>query len=132
MSPQRFQVSDHPVRMMRVRLLRKLAERLDGIDVSAFEEGDVLDLPRGEAELLIAERWALAYRGPRAEVRATSTAHERSAAAEQSQRRTLEQLRRVREDMEARRSEQQERRRAEDRIREELHDSRSKVLNDHQ
>lgn len=44
---------------MRVRLVRKLADYLDGIDLSAYEEGDVLDLPRREAELLIAEGWAM-------------------------------------------------------------------------
>jgi hypothetical protein len=44
---------------MKVRLTRKLAEQLDGIDVSALNEGDVFDLPRAQAQLLIAEHWAM-------------------------------------------------------------------------
>lgn len=117
--------------VMRVRLLRKLADRLDGIDVSGYGEGDVIDLPRAQAHLLIAEQWALPFRGPSRELRGTSTFHERVVAADRSQRRTVEQLRRVRDEMETRRCEQQERRRTEDRIREELHDAHAKTLNDH-
>jgi|SRR5947208_10805951 hypothetical protein len=44
---------------MRVRLVRKLADLLDGIDVSAYRSGDVVDLSRRDAELLIAEQWAV-------------------------------------------------------------------------
>jgi hypothetical protein len=47
---------------MKVRLTRKLAECLDGVDVSDRQVGDVLDLPRREAELLVAERWAVPER----------------------------------------------------------------------
>jgi hypothetical protein len=43
---------------MLVRLTRKLANCLDGIDVSAYQNGDVVDVTRQEAELLIAEGWA--------------------------------------------------------------------------
>jgi hypothetical protein len=43
---------------MRVRLVRKLADRLDGVDVSGHSSGDILELSRRDAELLIAERWA--------------------------------------------------------------------------
>jgi hypothetical protein len=43
---------------MRVRLIRKLAERIDGIDLRAYEPGDTLDIARSEARLLIAEGWA--------------------------------------------------------------------------
>lgn len=114
---------------MRIRLLRKLADWLDGIDVSEYREGDTLELPRDQAELLIAEHWALPFRGPRVEIRATSTPVERAVAADHSQRRTVEHLRRVREDMARNRCAQQERRRAEDRLRDELHDARSTVLN---
>ncbi len=44
---------------MRVRLIKKLAERIDGVDLSAHESGDVLDLHRSEARLLLAEGWAV-------------------------------------------------------------------------
>jgi hypothetical protein len=47
---------------MKVRLTRKLAECLDGVDVSDRQVGDVLDLTRREAELLVAEQWAVPER----------------------------------------------------------------------
>jgi hypothetical protein len=43
-----------------IRLIRKRAEQLDGIDMSAHCAGDVLEVPRYEAELLIAEAWVVA------------------------------------------------------------------------
>ena len=43
---------------MKVRLTRKLAERIDGVDLADFRVGDVLDLPPAEARLVIAEQWA--------------------------------------------------------------------------
>ncbi len=116
--------------VMWIRLVRKLADHLDGIDVSSYNEGDILDLPRAEAGLLIAEQWALPFRGPSRDVRAASTAHLRAFAADRSERRTLEQLRRVREGFETQPLEPHEHRRAEDRIRDAHHDSRQKTLND--
>ena len=50
---------------MRVRLTKKLAERLDGVDVSDREEGDVLDLPTRDARMLVQERWAIPERRDR-------------------------------------------------------------------
>ena len=43
---------------MKVRLTKKLAEMVDGIDISACVEGDVIELSERRAELLIAEAWA--------------------------------------------------------------------------
>ena len=43
---------------MKVRLVRKLADCLDGIDVTDREVGDVLDLAPADAILLVAEGWA--------------------------------------------------------------------------
>jgi hypothetical protein len=43
---------------MKVRLTRKLADCLDGIDVSGHQVGDVLDLSPPNAQLLLAEQWA--------------------------------------------------------------------------
>jgi hypothetical protein len=43
---------------MKVRLTRKFAEAIDGINLSRSAAGDVLDLPSPEARLLIAEGWA--------------------------------------------------------------------------
>ena len=53
---------------MRVRLTRKLAEEIDGIDLSHDHVGDVIDLSTRDAQTLIAERWAERERrgeGPR-------------------------------------------------------------------
>ncbi len=54
---------------MRVRLTRKLAESVDGVDLSAYGVGDVLDVPPADAHLLIAENWAV----PEETVRAGET-----------------------------------------------------------
>jgi hypothetical protein len=43
---------------MRVRLIRKLADEIDGIDLSQRQVGDTIDLPRLQGHLLIAEGWA--------------------------------------------------------------------------
>jgi hypothetical protein len=42
----------------RVRLTRKLALVLNGIDVSGLLIGDVMELPLSAAEMLVAEGWA--------------------------------------------------------------------------
>ena len=44
---------------MRVRLTRKLAERVDGIDLTGRRVGDVLELPDREALCLMSEGWAV-------------------------------------------------------------------------
>jgi len=43
---------------VQVRLTKKLAEAIDGIDLSARRVGDVVDLPKHDAEILLAEGWA--------------------------------------------------------------------------
>ena len=115
--------------MKRVQLVRKLANRLDGIDVSAYEQGDIIDLPWRDAELLIAERWAAPYDGPLIrEADAAPTPADDLLEADRVERRTLEQLRRVRAATHTRLVEQYELRRAEDRIREELRDGRARIV----
>lgn len=44
---------------MRVRLTRKLAGKINGVDMKGFQAGDVLDLPAQQADLLVAEEWAV-------------------------------------------------------------------------
>jgi hypothetical protein len=44
---------------MRVRLIKKLADRIDDIDLTEFQLGDSIDLAASQAELLIAEGWAV-------------------------------------------------------------------------
>lgn len=46
-------------KVMKVWLIRKYAERIDGVDLSGRHIGDRIDLPQIEAELLVAEQWAL-------------------------------------------------------------------------
>jgi hypothetical protein len=43
---------------VQVRLTKKLAEAIDGIDLSDRRVGDVLNLPKHDAEVLLAEGWA--------------------------------------------------------------------------
>jgi hypothetical protein len=47
---------------MRVRLTRKFADCIDGVDLSHRAVGEVIDLPLGDAILLIAEEWAVLER----------------------------------------------------------------------
>ncbi len=44
---------------MKVRLTRKLAESLDGVDLSGRAVGEIMDCGRHDAEMLIAEGWAV-------------------------------------------------------------------------
>ena len=114
---------------MFIRLVRKLAEQLDGIDMSAHRAGDVFEVPRYEAELLIAEAWAVAADGLQSGAVSRLSALSRPAVATtRLNRRTLEQLRCVREAMAAKQFTEKARRRAEDRIRDELHDERAKTI----
>jgi len=47
---------------MRLRLIKKFAERIDGIDLSPYTTGDTLDLEGADARLLLAEGWAIPER----------------------------------------------------------------------
>jgi hypothetical protein len=135
---------------MKIKLTRKLADHLDGVDVTPNVAGDVLNLPRRQAELLVAEGWAepiahpLALTFPVEAARLNPSpvgdsgsdghAHDSetlgagAAGASQPVAGTLERLRKIREQLEHRRLVDQERRRAEDRIRDQLHDSRSRIV----
>jgi hypothetical protein len=43
---------------MKVRLTRKFADLINGIDLSKAHPGETLDLSQREAEILMAEGWA--------------------------------------------------------------------------
>lgn len=43
---------------MKVRLLRKFADLINGIDLSKAKTGETLDLPAHDANMLMAEGWA--------------------------------------------------------------------------
>lgn len=42
----------------RIRLTKKLAAALNGLDISALRVGDVIELPDSAARMMIAEGWA--------------------------------------------------------------------------
>lgn len=44
--------------LVRIRLIRKLAEALNGVDLSKVRVGDCFDLPATHASVLMAEGWA--------------------------------------------------------------------------
>jgi hypothetical protein len=119
---------------MQVRLTRKLAETIDGIDLSSHEVGDVFDLPAAEAQLLLAEEWAdlhiaevyVGEFGGAAE--RVPGAHGAEASDPYSSTRTLDRISQIRRQLEQRRFGRNERRRAEDRYREELRDSRARTI----
>ena len=56
-----------------VRLTRKYADMIDGVNLEHASVGDRLDLPRRDAEILIAEGWA-----ERSEARSQARSDERS------------------------------------------------------
>src|SRR4051812_28613081 len=111
---------------MHVRLTRKLAERVDGIDLAGHREGDVLDLGQREAELLIAEGWATAVAESR-EMRG-STVTEPGAKAADAARQTRESVERVRVDADSTNSEPRAYRPTEDRVRGASHDDRPRIF----
>ena len=44
---------------VKVRITRKFAEFIDGVDLSSKRVGDVIEVPARDAKLLIAENWAV-------------------------------------------------------------------------
>ena len=54
--------------MVRVRLIRKLAARLNGVDVSKVKVGGVLELPRSQGMMLVQEGWAVVEVGDETDV----------------------------------------------------------------
>ena len=60
---------------MRLRLTRKLAERINGVDLSHYLVGEVLQLPDDAALCLVAKGWAVLD-----ELGASSAPHEPAGA----------------------------------------------------
>jgi hypothetical protein len=50
------------IAVMRVRLTRKFAPEIDGVDLTHNDVGEIFYLPPSKARLLIAEGWAVAER----------------------------------------------------------------------
>jgi hypothetical protein len=57
-----------------IRLIRKLANEIDGIDLTAHRVGEIIRLPAPQARLLIAEEWAVPVLDVSAEVVAEDAA----------------------------------------------------------
>lgn len=75
--------------MRSVRLTRKYAEMIDGVNLAAANVGDELRLPTHDADMLIAEGWAeptseRRHRRPASDVRATAS--DRSGGRKRSTR----------------------------------------------
>jgi len=112
---------------LQIRLTRKLANHLDGVDVTDVNEGDVIDLPRLEAQLLIAERWAEPFVPPLAHAaRANLLRRSTDKPLDPHVPHPIELLYAVRRPGE-RRSKPPERS-VEDLIREEFQDSRARII----
>jgi hypothetical protein len=94
---------------MRVRLTRRLAERIDDIDLSRHRVGDLIDLSPREAAMLIAEGWAI-------------------LSAPRTPLQLPERLREISERLERRVFPPHDHRRAEDRLRDQCHDEHARVL----
>lgn len=110
---------------MRVHLTRKLAESVDGVDLSAHRAGDTFDLPNREAELLIAENWAVPAAEERnREIRRCSVGHPLTQAADT----VRERIRRLAQQLENGRFESEPHRRTEDRVLDELREGREHVV----
>ena len=113
---------------MHIRLTRKLANHLDGVDVTDVNEGDVIDLPRLEAQLLIAERWAEPFVPPLAHVaHANLLRRSTDKPLDPHVPHPIELLYGVRRRSGERRNKPSERS-VEDLIREEFQDSRARII----
>ena len=58
--------------MTRIRLTKKLAAVLNGVDVSSLQVGDIIELPDSAAKMMIAEGWAELVVEPQSFVRSLS------------------------------------------------------------
>ena len=54
------------MKYMKVQLIRKLANRLNGVDLTSYTVGQVVDPPERAAAILLAEGWALPIPAPAA------------------------------------------------------------------
>jgi len=66
---------------MKVRLTKKLAERIDGVDLSDYHVGEVLELSARESRVLIAEEWATARERRRVQAEVVGSERRRQQSA---------------------------------------------------
>ena len=72
---------------MKIRLTRKFADVINGVDISKAHEGETLDLSQREAEILLAEGWA-EYEGG-AQPRDTAHEAERAGSTRRRSKRSI-------------------------------------------
>src|SRR5690242_3085742 len=117
------------IRHMRVRLIRKLSDTIDGVDIADYRVGDVIDLDAAEARLLIAEVWAVSVgRPPPRESRHRTTTVKVAEAADSGRRNPVAHLRHASRRIERQRVRLPHGRRREDVLLDELHDSRARTI----
>jgi len=141
----RSETSSNQSARVRVRLIRKIAEHVDGVDVTGHAVGETFELTSAEAALLVAEGWAVlasedgAGRHGVGDGKATTDGGDGKSPGffgtadreghELTLAQTLQRLGELRAEIEQRRrTTEYDRRRAEDVIREELRDSRAKTI----
>jgi hypothetical protein len=113
---------------MRIRLTRKLADAIDGVAISDYAVGDVIDLDAHEARLLIAEDWAVLVKEGRREVRQSTIPLEVAEAADSARPNAVAQLRRATHLIDVEQCELPHGRRREDVLLEELRDARARTI----
>ncbi len=113
---------------MWVRLTRRLAGCIDGVNLSAHQIGDVFEVTRHETELLIAEAWAVEV-ACRAQPLPGDRAVGFRAVNGSDSRQMIAALREVGTQIHLQLFLPRDHRRAEDRIREDWHDEHATVLN---
>lgn len=108
---------------MWVRLTRRLATCIDGVDLSTHQIGDVFEVSRHDGELLIAEAWAVNLRRRPAEPRVKRLkARDRRVAS------LIGQLRSIARQIERRFIQSHEQRRVDDLVRDQWHDAHARVV----
>ena len=116
---------------MWIRLTRRLAGCIDGVNVSAHQVGDVFEVTRREGDLVVAEAWAVVVTQRARPFRSRPAATTSRPTDEHRPRPSVvEQLRHMRQRIQQGLFEPHDHRRAEDRIRDEWHDEHARVLND--
>ena len=116
---------------MWVRLTKRLADCIDGVNLSVHQVGDVFEVTRHEAELLVAEAWAVLSTQAERPFRARRPARTNRANVDRRQLGPVaERLRTITTHINHQIFQHQDGRRAEDRIRDEWHDAHARVIND--
>ena len=80
-----------PCPNVRVRLIKKLAECLDGVDLARCHVGDALNLSAHDAQLLIAEQWATPAERRHTKIGRSGNERRRATADDRGERSSIRQ-----------------------------------------